>query len=153
MQKQIHRTIQIGIKYPYSRNSNGTVLKLKKLKLLYGRLWKISLQINERFNWTICAVLCVYFCTITAGTYWVFMRIKFNRFNTMWRKKIHHKNPLNTLTQLSSILEVILLHFSLPMVFVIFITELENWTNATKQIAKSIFVHKNFSDDLARKVL
>lgn len=86
VQKEINRTIQTAVKFPYNRNMNETILRLKKLKSLYGRLWKISVQVNDRFSWTVCSVLTVYFSMTTVGLYWILMDIKFNRMETMWRE-------------------------------------------------------------------
>lgn len=89
VQREMHKAIETVIKYPQSMNS--TIDELRKMKSLYGRLWKISRLINERFNWTILAVLIVYFCSISVGIYWIFMRIRFNHNVSMWRKESSSK--------------------------------------------------------------
>lgn len=68
------------------KNSTKILEKLSKLKSDYGRLWKITMQVNDRFNWTIFSTISIYFCTVCIGIYWVFMRVKFNRWNSIWRK-------------------------------------------------------------------
>lgn len=70
----------------FHRNSRNTLEKLKKLKGYYGRLWKINVQVNERFDWTICVVLTVYFYTISISIYWVFLRFQLKLWDSMWRK-------------------------------------------------------------------
>lgn len=76
---------------PIASNSNSYKfhLKLEKiayLKIFYSKLWTLKQQLNERYNWTLFAVLTVYFCSIVVGLYWVLMRIQFQRYRTMTRK-------------------------------------------------------------------
>lgn len=144
------------MKNPHRRDNN--VEELKRLKSLYGRLWLISLQINERFNWFICAMITVYFCTLSAGFYWVLMRIMFKRWKTVWRKirpYLHTSISLRTINKDKSIFisEANLVHVPLPISVIVLVQELEGWRSVSKNIAQSIFVTKNFSSALGRTVI
>ncbi|XP_031621066.1 uncharacterized protein LOC116339369 [Contarinia nasturtii] len=128
--KEIHTTIQIAIKYP--QNTNITVNELKILKSLYGRIWKISRQINERFNWTILTVVTFECWKISNGIYWVFMRIRYNHWVLIWQSIAFHVPALIAL--------------------VVLIQEIEYWRKMTKKIVKSIFVKKHPHETLIRMI-
>lgn len=120
--------------------------EIARLKGLYSQLWTFKHQLNERYNWTLFAVLVVYFCSICVGLYWVLMRIQFHKYRTMGRKKQQslHFEWKNSFEFIS---EAVLLHCSSCVTIATFICEVEAWKYITKQILKSVFVCRK-TDDL-----
>lgn len=156
MQVEIQKTIHLAVKHPHRRNLTNSVEEFKILKSCYGRLWFISVQINERFNWFICAVLIDCLFMVITGSYWTLIRIMFQQWKTLWRK-LKRKIQIRSMERRFSfylffILDSIVLHYPLPFAIIVLVHEVECWRSVSKQIAKSIFVTKNFSSELGRKV-
>lgn len=61
--------------HPCKKLPKRLVNELVEVKSFYGRLWKIHLLINERYNWSVFALIGSSFISATRGLYWVFNHI------------------------------------------------------------------------------
>lgn len=51
---------------------------------IYGRLWRCTADVRERFKWSLLMLLVDFFICMTIGLYWVVLRFVYGRWELMF---------------------------------------------------------------------
>lgn len=79
------------------KNDKSEVQLLSELKKLYSNIWFFSLRFNNRFSWSILALMIHLFITIIISFYWIVARLYFQMYSALLASSFICISPITNL--------------------------------------------------------